>query len=136
MKGGRRRGAVLIAVLLASLAIWLLLAGLLLLTRLRYEAAVAGRDQAVARAFAHQLLERHRTEAVWPIDATDPEASGEAGACTWRVRLLEHDDDSARFEAQVEHGRAQVTLDATVRRPLVATPGPPPAPGAPTRRLR
>ena len=135
MNGRRRRGAVLIAVLLASLAIWLLLAGLLLLTRLRYEAAVAGRDQAVARAFAHLLLERRRTDAVWPIDAADTEGSGEAGACTWRVRLLDHDDDSARFEAQVEHGRAQVTLDATVRRSLaplpVAAPAPPAPPPAP-----
>lgn len=123
-----RGGAVLIAVLLTSLAIWLLLAGLLLLSRLRFEAAVAGRDHAVARALAHQLLEGRRAEAVWPPDAAEAERSGEAGACTWRVRLLDHVGDSVRYEAQVQHGRAQATLDATVHRPLAPTPPAPPEP--------
>ena len=110
-----RRGAVLVVVLLLSAAIWLLLAGVLLIARLQFEVAVATRDHAVARVQAEQLLEARRDGATWPVTAP-LEEEGEDGGCTWRVTLLAHDDASAWYQAVVRYGRAQVTLDATVHR--------------------
>ena len=110
-----RRGAVLVVVLLVSAAIWLLLAGVLLVARLQLEVAVATRDHAVARAQAERLLEARRDGVTWPITAP-LEEEGEDGGCTWRVTLLAHDDASAWYQAFVRYGRAQVTLDATVHR--------------------
>ena len=111
----RSRGAVLIVVLLVSTAIWLLLTGVLLVTRLQLEVAVATRDHAVARAQAERLLEARRHDLTWPVTAPDEE-EGADGGCAWRVTLLAHDDAAAWYQAFVRYGRAQVTLDATVHR--------------------
>ena len=110
-----RSGAVLVVVLLVSAAIWLLLAGVLLVARLQFEVAVATRDHAVARAQAERLLEARRDGVTWPVTAP-LEEEGEDGGCTWRVTLLAHDDATAWYQAFVHYGRAQVTLDATVHR--------------------
>ena len=108
-------GAVLVVVLLVSAATWLLLAGVLLITRMQFEVAVATRDHAVARTQAERLLEARRDAVTWPIAAPEEE-EGEDGRCVWRVTLLAHDDASAWYQAFVRYGRAQVTLDATVHR--------------------
>lgn len=110
-----RSGAVLVVVLLVSAATWLLLAGVLLITRLQFGVAVATRDHAVARAQAEWLLEARRDAQTWPVTAPDEE-EGEEGGCAWRVTLLAHDDATAWYQAFVRYGRAQVTLDATVHR--------------------
>jgi hypothetical protein len=117
-RGGE--GAVLVVVLLISLSIWLLLAGVLLVTRLQLEMAVAARDHALARAVAGQLLEQSRAATRWPADPALAEAAGETGGCRWSVVLLEQDDRTARYEAEVVLGRAQVRVDATVHRPVAA----------------
>ena len=119
-------GAVLVVVLLVSLSIWLLLTGVLLITRLQLEMAVAARDHAVARAVAGQLLEERRAITGWPADPALAEASGETDGCRWSVVLLEQDDRAARYQAEVQLGRAQVWVDATVHRPVAAVPGPEP----------
>ena len=121
-------GAVLVVVLLVSLSIWLLLAGVLLVTRLQFEVAVATRDNAVARALAEQLIEERRADAAWPPDLTAADEVGETGRCTWRVTLLDAIDPATTwYEAHVAYGRAQVTLDATIRRSLAgAAPAPAP----------
>jgi hypothetical protein len=111
--GRHASGAVLVVVLLASLAIWLLLAGVLLITRLQFEVAVAARDHAVAQALAEQLIEARRAASSWP---PEPAEAGEIGRCTWSLALLGHDETSVRYEARVHYGRAQVVLDGTVHR--------------------
>ena len=120
-------GAVLVIVLLVSLSIWLLLAGLLLITRLQLEVAVAARDHAVARAFAEQLIKERRADATWPSDPPTVEEAGETGRCAWRVTLLDQDDYATWYEAYVTFGRAQVTLDATAHR-LAGSPVAPSTP--------
>ena len=122
-------GAVLVVVLLVSLGVWLLLAGVLLVTRLQFEVAVATRDNAVARALAEQLIEERRADAAWPPDPAAADEVGETGRCTWRVTLLDPIDPATTwYEAHVAYGRAQVTLDASIHRTLV---GAPPAPAPP-----
>ena len=121
-------GAVLVVVLLVSLSVWVLLAGVLLATRLQFEVAVATRDHAVARALAEQLIEERRVDPTWPSEPATADEAGETGRCTWRVTLLDQSDTATWYEAQVAYGRAQVTLDATAHRPLVASP---PASGMP-----
>ena len=121
-------GAVLVVVLLVSLSAWLLLAGVLLVTRLQFEVAVATRDHAVARALAEQLIEERRGDPTWPSEPATADEAGEIGRCTWRVTLLDKSDDATWYETQVAYGRAQVTLDATVHRSLAASP---PAPAMP-----
>ena len=128
MRDRGANGAVLVIVLLVSLGIWLLLAGVLLITRLQFEVAVATRDHAVARALAEQLLEARRAGPTWPPDPAPVDEAGAIGRCTWRLVSLDHSDVAARYEARVAYGRAQVTLDATVHRPLALTP---PEPGTP-----
>ena len=128
MKARADDGAVLVVVLLVSLSIWLLLAGVLLVTRLQFEVAVATRDNAVARALAEQLIEERRADATWPPDPAAAGEAGEVGRCTWRVTLLDQSETATWYEAQVAYGRAQVTLDATVHRSLAASP---PAPAKP-----
>ena len=107
-------GAVLVAVLLVSLSIWLLLAGLLLVTRLQFEVAVASREHAVAHALAQQLIEERRAGATWPDDAGGDSVGGEIGRCIWSLTRFEHDEVATRYEAHVAFGRAQVVLDGTV----------------------
>ena len=109
-----RSGAVLVAVLLVSLGIWLLLAGLLLVTRLHFEVAVASRDNAVAHALAERFIEERRSGGTWPDDADADGETGEIGRCAWSLTRLEHDDVATRYEARVAFGRAQVVLDGTV----------------------
>ena len=109
-----RSGAVLVAVLLVSLGIWLLLAGLLLVARLQYEVTVASRDHAVAHALAQELIEERRAGATWPDDAGEDSAAGEIGRCIWSLTRFEHDEVATRYEARVAFGRAQVVLDGTV----------------------
>ncbi len=122
MRGRAHDGAVLVIVLLVSLSIWLLLASVLLITRLQFEVAVATRDHAVARALAEQLIEDRRSDPTWPPDPAAADEAGESGRCTWRVTLLDQSDTGTWYEAQVAYGRAQVTLDATVHRPLALSP--------------
>ena len=121
-------GAVLVVVLLVSLSVWLLLAGVLLVTRLQFEVAVATRDNAVARALAEQLIEERRADATWPPDSPGADDEGETGRCAWRVTLLDQSDPATTwYEAHVAYGRAQVTLDATIHRSLEgAAPAPAP----------
>ena len=115
-----RDGAVLVSVLLVSLSVWLLLAGVLLVTRLQFEMAVATRDNAIARALAEQLIEERRADPARPPDPMTSDEVGEIGRCTWRVALLEASDPSTSwYEARVAYGRAQVTLDATIHRSTV-----------------
>ena len=123
-------GAVLVAVLLVSLSVWLLLAGVMLVTRLQFEVAVATRDNAIARALAEQLIEERRADHAWPPDPMTADEVGETGRCTWRVTLLDPNDaNSTWYEAHVAYGRAQVTLDATIHRSMAGVaPGPPPPP--------
>lgn len=123
MRAGQR-GAILVAVLLVSAAVWALLGGALLIARLNLEVAVATRDHAIARAKAEQLIEERRETTPWPPDATSLEAEGQDGGCEWQVSVLANDALAVRYEARVEYGRARVTIDATMHEPL-ATPHPP-----------
>ena len=117
-----RPGAVLVAVLLVSLGIWLLLAGLLLVTRLQYEVAVVSRDQAVAHALAEQLIEERRAPATGIDGHGSDEEAGQIGRCTWSVTRLDGDGTATRYEARVAFGRAQVLLDGTVHHASEAPP--------------
>ena len=126
-----RYGAVLVSVLVVSLSVWLLLAGVMLVTRLQFEVAVATRDHAIARALAEQLIEERRADPAWPPVPMTADEVGETGRCTWRVALLDSRDPTTTwYEARVVYGRAQVTIDATIHRSTVgAAPGlalPPP----------
>ena len=109
-----RSGAVLVAVLLASLGIWLFLAGVLLVTRLQFEVAVATRDHAVAHALAERLIEERRANATGIDDGGSDDEAGQIGRCTWSVSRLDRDATATRYEARVAFGRAQVLLDGTV----------------------
>ena len=127
MRARAHEGAVLVVVLLVSLSVWLLLAGVLLVTRLQFEVAVATRDNAVARALAEQLIEERRADTTWPPDSDVTDEVGETGRCTWRVTLLDPIDPvTTWYEAHVAYGRARVTLDATIHRSLAGAAAAPP----------
>lgn len=117
-RGARRGGIVLVTVLLVSLAMWLLLAGLLVTLRLQLQLAVAASDQRIAREAALTLVERARAHDWWG-GAEPPTDSGGAGdgLCVWTLGVDALDDERARYAAEVRYGRATVRVDATAQRP-------------------
>lgn len=112
----------LVTVVLVSVVIWAVLAGLVAAVRLQHAVALAARDQRVAQAAAERLVTAARSIDWWG-GAPTPEASwagaggiGGSAMCEWEVRVLNLSDERAWFEAEVRYGRAVVSMDATEHR--------------------
>lgn len=118
---GARRGFVLVAVLLLTLAIWALLAALLTTAYLHYRLAMGADRGAVAGAAAAEALGSLTAQATahrdatggWPIDV----AVVDRGACT--LELTEMVDEGARWRIGVRAGfeGAIAQREATVHAP-------------------
>lgn len=103
---GRRRGIVLVSVLLLTLATWALLAALLTSAYLHYRLALGADRGAVAEAAAQRAVDALAAEArvhravtgAWPAGA----AVDDAGTCT--LDVAEVVDEGGRWRVAVRAG--------------------------------
>jgi hypothetical protein len=118
---GPRRGVVLVAVLLLTLATWALLAAHLTTAYLHYRLAVGADRGAVAgaaaaeavEAFAAQALAHRGTTGAWPAGV----AIDDRGVCT--LELADVVDEGSRWRVGVRAGfeGALALREATVHAP-------------------
>ncbi len=117
----RRRGMVLVAVLLMTLTTWALLAALLTTAFLHYRLALGADRGAVAGAAADEVVDALATQAATHRDATGAWPSSVAvddrGTCT--LMLTEVVDEGARWRIAVrsEFEGAIALREATVHAP-------------------
>lgn len=115
MTGVRSRyGALLVTVLLFSAAVWVLVAGALIMVRLRHDVAVAALHHARARVVALHAAERADAFDWW-AEGT-PEPSGASGSCVWDVTQLAQTPRATRYEVRATYLRAQVIVEGTALR--------------------